>query len=127
MGEVKSEDQLTGETRPVPPKTDSQKDWERYLAKVGMPGELPKDRREIELSTMAEFGRRNRPPDYDPENDLYIGNTEELVHEDAVQCDGRIGVNGARKNPREFEKFLAEEERRRKRKLKRGGDKDDRL
>lgn len=122
MSEAKSENQPTRETRPVPPKTDSRKDWERYLAKVGMPDELPKDPREIDLSTMAEFGRRNRPPkdEYNPETDLYIGETNELIDEDVTQCDGRIGVNGAKKNPREFEEFLAKEERRGKRKIRQG-------
>jgi hypothetical protein len=99
--------------KPAPhSKAGSPEDWEAYLAGLNMPGELPRDPREVDMSTMAEFGKKNRPPDYDPDNDLYIGETEELVDEDVTQCDGRIGVNGAQKDPGKFEQFLKQEERR---------------
>jgi|UPI0003672A19 hypothetical protein len=103
--------------RPPLPKTGSPEDWEAYLTGVNMPSELPRDPREVDMSTMAGFGKKNRPSDYDPDNDLYIGETEELIDEDVTQCDGRIGVNGARRSPRKFEQFLKQEERRGKKRV----------
>ncbi|MDD3531795.1 MAG: hypothetical protein PHR64_00055 [Candidatus Shapirobacteria bacterium] len=103
--------------KPAPPKTDSSRDWEEYLTKMDMPGELSRDPREVDMATMAEFGKKNRPADYDPQNDLYIGDIRELIDEDVTQCDGRIGVNGAQRSPGKFEQFLKQEERRGKRRV----------
>ena len=110
-----SENELTGtitfpenikKTSPRPPKTDSPKEWEAYLKEMGLAVDRGKDPQEITLSALARFGKKNRPKDYDPNNDLYIGNTEELYDEDAVQCDARIGADVARQKPEEFEKFI---------------------
>jgi chemotaxis regulatin CheY-phosphate phosphatase CheZ len=95
-------------------KLGLQAKWEKILDEAGMPDKLTKSDKEIDMSTMAAFGKDNRPKDYDPQNDLYIGDTPELTHEDASQCDGRIGVNGARKNPEKFNQFLEKEKKRKK-------------
>jgi|GEM_PF-1982980 len=96
----------TKNSKPVPPKSDSIEEWEAYLKEAGLSVDKGEDRREITLSTLAHFGQRNRPKNYDPDDDLYIGNTEELYDEDAVQCDARIGADAARQKPEEFEKFF---------------------
>jgi len=96
----------TKKTPPTPPKTDSLKEWEAYLKEIGLTVDRGEDPQEIALSTLARFGEKNRPPDYNHENDLYTGNTSELYDEDAVQCDARIGADAARQKPEEFEKFL---------------------
>jgi hypothetical protein len=93
-------------TSPRPPKTDSPKEWEAYLKEMGLAVDRGKDPQEITLSALARFGKKNRPPDYNHENDLYIGNTPELYDEDAVQCDARIGADVARQKPEEFKKFF---------------------
>lgn len=96
----------TKKAPPPPPKTDSPREWETYLKEMGLGVDRGKDPQEITLSTLARFGKKNRPPDYNHENDLYIGNTPELYDEDAVQCDARIGADIARQKPEEFEKFI---------------------
>jgi len=106
-------------TSPRPPKTDSPKEWEAYLKEMGLAVDRGKDPQEITLSALARFGKKNRPPDYNHENDLYIGNTPELYDEDAVQCDARIGADVARQKPEEFEKFLKKSLAGQKRKTKR--------
>jgi hypothetical protein len=109
----------TKKTSPCPPKTDSLKEWEAYLKEIGLTVDRGKDPQEITLSTLARFGEKNRPPDYNHENDLYIGNTPELYDEDAVQCDARIGADIARQKPEEFEKFIKKSLAGQKRKTKR--------
>ncbi len=106
-------------TSPRPPKTDSPKEWEAYLKEMGLAVDRGKDPQEITLSALARFGKKNRPPDYNHENDLYIGNTPELYDEDAVQCDARIGADIARQKPEEFEKFIKKSLAGQKRKTKR--------
>jgi len=96
----------TKKTPPCPPKTDSLEEWEAYLKEMGLAADRGENPQEITLSTLARFGEKNRPPDYNHENDLYIGNTPELYNEDAVQCDARIGADVARQKPEEFEKFI---------------------
>lgn len=96
----------TKEMSLCPPKTDSLKEWETYLKEMGLAVDRGENPQEITLSTLARFGEKNRPPDYNHENDLYIGNTPELYDEDAVQCDARIGADAARQKPEEFEKFI---------------------
>jgi len=109
----------TKNSKPVPPKSDSIEEWEAYLKEAGLSVDKGEDRREITLSTLAHFGQRNRPKNYDPDDDLYIGNTEELYDEDAVQCDARIGADIARQKPEEFEKFFKKSLAGQKRKTKR--------
>ncbi len=109
----------TKKTPPCPPKTDSLEEWEAYLKEMGLTVDQSKDPQEITLSTLARFGEKNRPPDYNHENDLYIGNTPELYDEDAVQCDARIGADIARQKPEEFEKFFKKSLAGQKRKTKR--------
>jgi len=109
----------TKNSKPVPPKSDSIEEWEAYLKKVGLSVDEGKDLREIPLSTLARFGQRNHPENYDPNNDLYTGNTEELHNEDVDQCDARIGADAARQNPEEFEKFFKKSLAGQKRKTKR--------
>ena len=86
----------TKNSKPVPPKSDSIEEWEAYLKEAGLSVDKGEDRREITLSTLAHFGQRSRPKNYDPDDDLYIGNTEELYDEDTVQCDARINADAAR-------------------------------
>lgn len=101
-----------------PPTSDSQEEWEKYLSAKGMPANLENDPREINLSILADFGRRHQPEGYDSGNDLFIGESydlgeqaklNQLAYEDSSQCDARIGLQYALKNMDEFEQYLVDE------------------
>ena len=106
-------------SKPAPPKSDSIEEWEDYLEKSGLGVDRGKNPQEVNLSDLALYGKKKRPPGYKPKKDLYIGNTPELYDEDAVQCDARIGADIARQKPEEFEKFFKKSLAGQKRKTKR--------